>query len=159
MQLEDWKDFNVAAAGAAAALAGLIIVALSVNIREALKAPTIPARASAAVSTLMVALVASLAALIPWQPDWWLGIEILLPAALGWYLQVQAARLILRTPESQARLPKVVLGFLPLAAFTVGGVALIAAAEWGYAFVAAGVLLALVSSVLLAWVVLVEILR
>ena len=37
--LEPWKDFNVAVAGASAALAGLLIVAMSVNVDAILAAP------------------------------------------------------------------------------------------------------------------------
>ena len=37
--LEAWSDFTVAMTGATAALAGLIIVAMSVNIERIVKAP------------------------------------------------------------------------------------------------------------------------
>ena len=44
--LEGWTDFNVAMVGATAALAGLLIVAMSVNIAEIMKSPTLLARAA-----------------------------------------------------------------------------------------------------------------
>ena len=44
-----WRDFFTACAGASAALAGLIFVALSVNIGEILKFEHLPARAAAAI--------------------------------------------------------------------------------------------------------------
>ena len=52
-----WSEFAAAAAGAAAALAGLVMVAISVNIREILTLPGLPARAAAAVGSLVRVLM------------------------------------------------------------------------------------------------------
>ena len=43
--IEQWSEFNVAMAGATAALAGLVIVAASVNIGEIVKSRTLTALA------------------------------------------------------------------------------------------------------------------
>jgi hypothetical protein len=42
--LHSWKDYNVAMTGAIAALAGLVIVAASVNIERIVKAPMLTSR-------------------------------------------------------------------------------------------------------------------
>ena len=47
-----WTNFFVAMAGATAALSGLLIVAMSVNIRQLLASPSLPARAGAAISAV-----------------------------------------------------------------------------------------------------------
>jgi hypothetical protein len=62
------SNFFIAAAGASPALAGLVIVAVSVNINSILKFSHLPARAGAAIGSLILILVASMAALVP-PPD------------------------------------------------------------------------------------------
>ena len=161
MDLEGWSEFNVATAGATAALAGLIIVALSVNIREALKAATIPSRVAAAIAGLVLALVVSLVALVPVQPLWALGLEILAATVAAGAMQYRASLYILESRQGPAvwRLPKVALGVAPILAYLVASIILLAGGSWGFGFVAAGAVLAIVDSVVVAWVVLVEILR
>ena len=57
--LEVWTDFNVAMVGATAALAGLLIVAVSVNLKSIITSVALTARVAAALSMLVVALAAS----------------------------------------------------------------------------------------------------
>ena len=64
-------------AGASAALAGLVFVALSVNIAHILQYSNLPSRAAATIGSLILILVSSMAALIH-QPMQVLGIEILI---------------------------------------------------------------------------------
>ena len=47
-----WTNFFIAAAGASASLAGLVFVALSVNINRILEYPQLPSRAAATIGTL-----------------------------------------------------------------------------------------------------------
>jgi hypothetical protein len=51
------------AAGASAALVGLVIVAISVNIQRILEQPQLPSRGGATVATLVLVLVSSIAEL------------------------------------------------------------------------------------------------
>jgi hypothetical protein len=159
--LAEWTDFNVAIAGAGAALAGLLIVAMSVNITEILKTATLPARAGASIGALTLGLAASCLGLIPGQSAWLLGLEILAGVALLWVLEWFAVRAILREEGQGAatRAMKVLVGVLPPAAFTIGAVLLVAGADSGYVWVAVGSILAIVGAVLFSWIALVEILR
>ncbi|NKX50869.1 hypothetical protein HER39_09880 [Arthrobacter deserti] len=154
----DWSDFNVAVAGAGAALAGLLIVAMSVNIAETLNAATLPARAGASVGTVMLAVAASCLALVPGQPVWLLGAEVLAGAGVVWLLEAHAARPILREPGQRGavRAMKVLVGALPPAVFTAGAALLAAGADSAYAWVAAGSVLAFLGAVLFSWIALVE---
>ena len=58
-------DFALAAAGAAAALAGLLVVAVSINIREIVATRSLTRRAGVALVSLTAPLVMALVVLIP----------------------------------------------------------------------------------------------
>ena len=64
-QIEAWSEFNVAMVGATAALAGLVIVAASVNIGDIIKEASLTARLAAGISGLVLALIGSAIGLIP----------------------------------------------------------------------------------------------
>jgi peptidoglycan/LPS O-acetylase OafA/YrhL len=63
--LEPWMDFNVAMAGATGALAGLAIVAASVNIGDIVKDNSLTSRLASGVATLVLALIVSAVGLVP----------------------------------------------------------------------------------------------
>ena len=160
MTLEAWTDFNVAVAGATAALAGLLIVALSVNVGEIVKTRTLTARAASAIATLLLGLVATASGLIPGQPVWVLGLELAVATIVGWVVQVHAMIALGRDGlTASERLTKSLVGVVPLAAFSVGSVMLLLGMPGGYYAVAAGCVLAIVAAVIFSWVALVEVLR
>src|SRR6185437_7809509 len=72
----EWSEFNVAVAGAGAALGGLLIVALSVNIRQIAESRGLAARAGASIATLILGVALSCAALIPGQVPWGYGVQV-----------------------------------------------------------------------------------
>lgn len=160
--LEGWTDFNVAMVGATAALAGLLIVAMSVNIATIMTSATLPPRAAASIAALLLALVAGAFGLMPGQPDLVYGVEVLIATLIAGAFQWHAIRVIIRKdPVSVSdRVAKSAMGVLPIAAFFAGAVLLLAgAAPAGLIAVAVGSVLAVVASILMAWVVLVEVLR
>lgn len=158
-----WTDFFVAAAGASAALAGLVFVALSVNIQRILQYPQLPWRAAAAIASLILILVSSMAALIP-QNQRWMGVEILVFGLMGWSLEVRSAR---RGFEARRRFQRpayeafldLALGQLQTLPFIAGAILLVTGDPRGVAWVAAGILAVFICSALSAWILLVEILR
>ncbi len=158
-----WTNFFIAAAGASAALAGLAIVAISVNISRILEFPHLPARSGATVARLILILVCSMAALIP-QPPLALGAEIIAFAMAGWLLELRSNRRAVRAHADLGRprfesLLESVVGEVQVLPFLVGAILLVAGRTSGYYCVAAGVIAIFIFSTLNVWVLLVEILR
>lgn len=156
-----WSEFNVAMAGATAALAGLVIVAASVNITRIVGTATLTSRLAAAIAALLLALVASGTGLIPDVNTTAYGIVVLACTLAAAWFQVHATRVIFRDPEpaQHARGAKAAVGFLPILAYLAAGVALMSDHPSGLVLAAIGCLIAIVSAVLISWIVLVEVLR
>jgi hypothetical protein len=159
-QSEVWHDFFVAEAGAAAALAGLLFVAVSINIERILATPTLTTRAGGALSLLANVLVVATVGLIPDQSAAAFGVELLVISGFAW-----AGTLIAYLHRG---LPAEFRGYhiqafitlqCALAPFLIGGVTLLLAGGSGFYWVAAGVALSFVVALGHAWVLLVEILR
>src|SRR5213076_234726 len=86
-----WSDFGVALAATAAALTGLLFVAVSINLGRVLQFPQLPVLAGAALVQLSSALFAALFLLVPQSPS-----------ALGFELAVEGVVLAqLRRDEHQ----------------------------------------------------------
>ena len=155
-----WKDFFVAMAGATAALSGLLIVAMSVNIRRVLASPSLPPRAAAAISAVAAALVVSCLVLVTGQPRWVFGIEVLVVAAVLWLIWSRVPAEVRADPQpNRPAAARYGVPAIAPALFTIGGALLIAGAPAGFALLAAASLVAIVAGLLFAWVALVEILR
>ncbi len=155
-----WHDFFIGTIGAAAALTGLLFVAISINLEQILKFPQLPGRAAGTLGILVSALVVSGLALAPGQGDRALGIEI---AATGAIVAVQATW-VARGKETPGeplswRIEHLATLLLPSIGLIVGGVSLAAGAGGGLYWVLAAILLAFVSAAINAWVLLVEIKR
>ncbi|WP_258185913.1 hypothetical protein [Microbacterium sp. PAMC22086] len=147
--------------GATAALAGLVIVAASVNIAEIVKSRTLTARLLAGIAALLLALAMSALGLIPDIDGPWFGAAAVVASLLAAVFQVHATRIIATdpSPEDRARPLKYLVGFLPIFAYLAAGVLVWIGHPAGLYLAAAGCLLAIVSAVVVSWVALVEVLR
>jgi hypothetical protein len=157
---DGWTDFNVAMAGAGAALAGLIIVAISVNLDPIIAAKTLPSRAAASIATLVLAIAAACLGLMPDQPGWLLGLELVIGAAFVWVIEARSAFLISRDQSrADERLLKIGVGVAPLCVMTVGALMLLLGNTGGSYGIALGSVLAVAGAVLFSWIALIELRR
>jgi hypothetical protein len=157
---EAWSDFAVAVAGATAALAGLVFVAVSINLARILEFPHLPGRAAQSLGLLVALLATGVLVLVPGQPDAALAVEVgatgLLLAA-GALAPLRRGRRAAGPPRS--RVGPTVIVLLPAAALVVCGATLVAGSGGGLYWLAAAVVLGLTGATANAWVLLVEINR
>ncbi len=157
----EWTDLFVAAAGAGAALAGLVFVAVSINIDRILSLEGVPERALATVLTLLMVVCVSIVALIPGQTHTALGGELL--GLTGAFALVIARQVRHSLPPADAPrqwlISRVAVHALAVVPLLVGSISLLAEGGGGLYWIAAGIIGALVGAVANAWVLLVEILR
>lgn len=159
--LSGWSEFNVAMTGATSALAGLVIVASSVNIAVIVKAASLTARLASGIVGLALALTGSALGLIPHLAPAAYG-AIMIAAAVGaMTIAVVATRGIFTRQEAEYRLRplKAAIGFLAPLCYLVGGALLLAASADGLAWFAAGAIAAIIAALLISWIALVEVLR
>ena len=159
--LGSWSEFNVAMLGATAALAGLVIVAASVNIDKIIASPVLVSRLAAALTTLVLALVVSGAGLIPGLESFWFGIVVLSASLPALIIQIHSSHQVQTKSDLHARLRvfKSVPGLLSLAAYVAAGVMLLTGHPAGLLFTAIGALTAIAAAILISWIALVEVLR
>ena len=161
IQTADWANFFVAEVGASAALTGLVAVAISINLARILSYPHLPGRAAEALILLGGVLVLASAALVPRQPIFIFGIETLVTALATLLAPVVIQLRSFKAksmPQGRAVARALITGPPSLAIF-VAGLLLLVGHPSGLYWIAGGMILCLVSGVLSAWVLLIEILR
>jgi modulator of FtsH protease len=159
----DWEAFYTAQVGAAAALAGLLFVGISLNLNKILSAAFLPLRAVLALVLLVAILAVSSFLLMPGLGGTAAGIGILGIGAvifLGGSV-IEAIGWRERTPQQHrvTFLFNVLLLEAATIPWLVGGILVLSGASSGYYWLAGGVILAFVKAVVDAWVLLVEINR
>jgi len=159
--LGDWSNYFIAQAGASAALAGLLFVALSINIEHILKSPWLPPRAAATMVLLVGSLVEALVALWPHETLVVIGAEELVASVVVWafVLRLMVAGAPPKEYAAPTRLGNAIAQLATLPAIG-GAVAIVAFGATGGTYaIAFAMLMAIVVAFLNSWVLLVEILR
>ena len=151
----------MATAGAAAALAGLVFVAVSINLRPILSLRGLPERALQTVLMLLIVVLVSIVVLVPGQDHVALGVELSLVASCYTAgLALTSRSSLPRRDQPRAWLiGRVVVLSLGAVPFLVGAISMIAESGGGLYWIVVGVVGAIAGGVSNAWVLLVEIQR
>jgi hypothetical protein len=156
---EHWHELFVMMGGAAAALAGLIFVAVSLNDEQILALPKLPSLAGRTLTLLIGQVVFCMAGLAP-QPPLALGIELVVVAGIVVAVVVGTT---VRTFEADEplrwRASNLGTALAASVPGLVAGVSLIAGAGGGLFWLLAEFAVAIVVAAYYAWVLLIEIRR
>jgi hypothetical protein len=157
-----WTAFFTAITEAAAALAGLLFVAVSINLDNILKSTTLPpARAAETLATLVFVMISSALALVPQDVEL-LGAEILVIAVPLTAITVRTQLKFQRQkPDSPLMwsVSRAAASGVALVPGMIAGVSLAAHWSGGLYWLVPTALLGIAGSVYSAWVLLVEIVR
>jgi modulator of FtsH protease len=155
-----WESFAVAEVGAAAALAGLLVVAGSINVARIVKLPSVVSRLGAALVLFATILVIGTILLVPDQPGRLVGVEI---AAVGLLATWAVLRLRGTRNADPAHRWSVTLaaavGTGAAGLIFVGGLFCALQMLGGLYWLVPGVILGFSVGLVNAWVALIEILR
>jgi modulator of FtsH protease len=157
-----WQNFYLMVGGAAAALTGLIFVAVSLHTRSIMSSTLHRDRAWASVVSLISQVFVAAAVLVPAQPAPVLGIEIELVAVFWTYRTIWVIRNFgpsMRTadrPTTRWQLEWLVW-IAWLAALIAAGIALAVASNTGFYLLAIAMVGMFLSAVWNAWVLISEI--
>src|ERR1019366_2755951 len=151
----NWDNFFIAQAGAAAALTGLIFVAVSINLSRILAGSHLPNRALQSITLLLNILLISSLILVPGQSLIIIGIEVLLLSLTLWILTLKLTLSILRaTPpeykkQSRANFYMIQVAVLP---FLASGIFILIIGEKGIYLLVPGILFSFSKAIVDAWV-------
>lgn len=159
----DWHDFYVMTGGAAAALTGLLFVAMSLHARDIMASGFFSNRAIGTLMSLASQLLISGAVLIPGQPLVLLGAEV--EAAALFFLAFILRQIQTRgrdAPPAVAstwthRLMEFVGGTLWIVLFNAAGVSLLLRVGGGFYLLAAVMFFMFAWNIYVAWVLITEV--
>jgi hypothetical protein len=157
-----WITFALAISAAGATLAGLVFVAVSLNLKRILEYANLPGRVAQTLILFVTPLVTGLFLVVPGQSRAVVAAELLITG-----LAIGTGQLVInaRSPHSdqETRLTWMVGRVLPAVAscgfLVLSGAALLAQSVGGLYWLVPSVLVAIVFGLVNAWVLLVEIQR
>jgi modulator of FtsH protease len=157
-----WSDFAVAVAGVGGVLAGLVFVAVSVNLESILQGQRLAGRAAHSLIMFFAPVLTSIFLLIPDQSRATLGIELIVTGAVLAPVLAVLNRPWGRPPEwtlGSWFLGNAVPSALLVISIIVAGIGLITETSGGLYWLPVGIIAALIGALVNTWVLLVEVRR
>ena len=157
-----WETFFAAQLAAAATLAGLLFVGVSLNLAKILANPSLPGRALSGFYLLLANVIVASLMLVPEQPPIAIGLEILCVGLALWGMISRLDIIAIRRSTAEYRRYFVRHFFmfqLAVIPYLVGGVMVLAGVNGGLYWAAAAMVISLFVASTEAWVLLVEINR
>ena len=156
-----WTAFLAATVGAGAGLAGLIFVALSINLDRLASRPKLAARAGETLAVLLLGVVAAALGLMPLTRTEY-GVALVVVAAP--VCIVTLTRQLRQGPDSPDHpywwfLSRIAIVQFTAVPFAIAGLSMIVGRGGGLFWLGAGVLVAFAGSVYNGWILLVEVVR
>ena len=158
----DWNTFFAAQLGASAALAGLIFVGISINMKKILEYPMLVNIALQSVILLGTILVVSSFSLVPDQSEVFLGVEILIVGACLWATLTRLSIRSLRVVEKQykwGQIGRSLLNQIVALSYVVAGIVATTLGSDGVNLLVPAMVVSFIIALMDAWVLLVEINR
>jgi len=158
--MNQWANYFLATAGAAAALTGLIFVSVSLNLKRILSFKHLPGRALGSLVLLTNNLFISSFCLIPGQSFFSLGLEILIFDVIIW-LSVTMMDITVTIEKKYRKhyFRNIFFTQIAVLPYLVAAVCLLLKSDLGFYWLVAGITFSFVKSLLDSWVLLVEINR
>ena len=158
-----WANFFFAEVGASASLAGLLFVAISVSQARILEIPRMADRALEALVLLLLVLIVASLGLVPGQPLWLFGTEIVGLGLIALVIELLLQRVYLAATEERYRRNSRRMTWVSriAAGLMVGaGIELLLRTDaTGLYLLPAGIIVSFIAAMINAWVLLIEINR
>ena len=158
----DWGNFFIAEAGASAALAGLIFVAVSINLNRIINYPRLVTRAFQSLALLVTILITASLMLVPGQSFTVVGIEILVVGVVIWLLNIYLDIRNFRQTDPQYRRAysaNILMGQLATLPYLIAGISILTTGEGGIYWLVPALIFSVLQAILDSWVLLIEINR
>ncbi len=157
-----WSTFFSAQVSASAALAGLIFVAISINLPKIVVQKPLVARSARALATLAGVLIASTLCLVPAHNRTVLGWALIVLGVVLWAVTTFTQhRALSKNPYvgPWARIFHYALAEVSNLPFVLAGISLAIGRWGGFYWLVVGIIFSFLSALLDGWVLLIEILR